>query len=111
MRCSERSDTSFFPRASLTLVHFASSERSITELEEAFASVAKQAEMLGAVWDDISGSYKAPKEADSETKKAIEQIRWDTGLLRFGIRLQELRERNLIMTVLGEAIGLAPSQR
>jgi len=74
-------------------------------LKDAFATVAEQAEKLGAVWDELTGTYKAPEEADSETKEVIQQIRWDAGLLRFGIRRVDVRQQNLIMAVLGEATG------
>jgi hypothetical protein len=74
-------------------------------LKGAFATVAVQAEQLGAVWDDFSGTYRAPEEADSETKEAVQKISRDAGLLRFGIRRVDVRQRNLIMAVLGEATG------
>jgi hypothetical protein len=74
-------------------------------LKDAFAAVADQAEKLGAVWDDLTGTYKPLEESDSETKEAIQQIRWDAGLLRFGIRRMDVRQQNLIMAVLGEATG------
>ena len=75
-------------------------------LKDALDVVEKEATRLGAVWDDhsIHPSYKAPAGATQDMQNAIMGVRTDRGLLRFGVRAIELRQREKIMSILAGAI-------
>jgi hypothetical protein len=69
----------------------------------AFASIARRAEELGAVWNDNFYRYEAPESAPPEAK---ESTRKELSVFNFGFRNRyEFLQKDIILGVLTDAVG------